>query len=146
MLLTSFLLITVPQFNIFKDMYCHNICNLLMIINHLKKKKIYKYSNKKHEKGCQNNLEENYIELCWISISSVTMTQIYNWIHFVIKGMIRFVSATLMRLAHSVLRTSPRVEGNLLSKTLAGHWTQMGKWSVFCTWHQTGFVLCFGEC
>ena len=72
-LLTSFLLITVSQFNIFKDMYCHNICNLLMIINY---KINYKYSNKKHEKGCQNNLEENYIELCWISISSVTMTQI----------------------------------------------------------------------
>ena len=56
--LTSFLLITVSQFNIFKDMYCHNICNLLMIITHLKKLQV------QHEKGCQNNLEENYIELC----------------------------------------------------------------------------------
>ena len=72
-------------------------------------------------------------------------TNTRNCIHFVINGMIRFVSATLMRLAHSVLRNSSGVEGNLLSKTVAGHWTQMGKWSVFCTC-QTGFVLCFGEC
>lgn len=53
-----------------------------------------------------------------LNINKLSYNDTNNCVHFEIKGMIRFVSATLMRLAHSVLRNSPRVEGNLLSKAV----------------------------